>query len=203
MPPPGRGGRLEGGRPAILPSFFFSCSSSCNYFSFSCSCALLPPQPSPLLAGHVSRTHTNTHTRARTLRPDLPLVPTRPRTGALSPISFAEGGRGGRTSSSRGRSPQTEIGAPFFAPIAAGGGGGAKPTSERSKQRERERERERARFETMGNVKSKQAGPSKKALTSCYKDCTSLVKERKCAPILVRLAWWVVNRFWALRMPFR
>ena len=72
-----------------------------------------------------------------------------------------------------------------------------------SKQRERERERERARFETMGNVKSKQAGPSKKALTSCYKDCTALVKERKCAPILVRLAWWVVNRFWGLRMPFR
>ena len=145
MPPPGRGGRLEGGRPAILPSFlfFFSCSSSCNYFSFSCSCALLAPQPSRLLAGHVSRTHTNTHTRARTLRPDLPLVPTRPRTGALSPISFAEGGRGGRTSSSRGRSPNTEIGAPFFAPIAAGGGGGAKPTSERSNSKaERERERE-------------------------------------------------------------
>ena len=195
---------MEGGRPAILPSFlfFFSCSSSCNYFSFSCSCALLAPQPSPLLAGHVSRTHTNTHTRARTLRPDLPLVPTRPRTGALSPISFAEGGRGGRTSSSRGRSPNTEIGAPFFAPIAAGGGGGAKPTSERSNSKA-ERERERERFETMGNVKSKQAGPSKKALTSCYKDCTALVKERKCAPILVRLAWWVVNRFWGLRMPFR
>ena len=193
---------MEGGRPAILPSFlfFFSCSSSCNYFSFSCSCALLAPQPSPLLAGHVSRTHTNTHTRARTLRPDLPLVPTRPRTGALSPISFAEGGRGGRTSSSRGRSPNTEIGAPFFAPIAAGGGGGAKPTSERSNSKA---ERERERFETMGNVKSKQAGPSKKALTSCYKDCTALVKERKCAPILVRLAWWVVNRFWGLRMPFR
>ena len=136
------GGREACHSPILF--VFFSCSSSCNYFSFSCSCALLAPQPSPLLAGHVSRTHTNTHTR----RAHTPAGPS-PRTHPTANwCPFPDLFRGGRPRWAHfffsGQEPQTEIGAPFFAPIAAGGWGGAKPTSVELKA-ERERERERGR----------------------------------------------------------
>ena len=156
--------------------------------------------------GRACLTHTHKHTHARAHTPAGPSPRSHP---TANRCPFPDLFRGGRPRWAHfffsGQEPQHRDRSSIFRSNRCRGWGRGK-TDERAfelKSRERERERERERFETMGNVKSKQAGPSKKALTSCYKDCTALVKERKCAPILVRLAWWVVNRFWGLRMPFR
>ena len=156
MPPPGRGGRLEGGRPAILPSFlfFFSCSSSCNYFSFSCSRARYWRAAIPAPGRAMSHAHTQTHTRARahsgrtfpSFPPDREPVPF-PRS-----LSRREAEVGALLLLGAGAPTQNR--SSIFRSNRCRGWGRAKPTSERSNSKA-ERERERERFETMGNVKSK------------------------------------------------
>ena len=140
---PGVGGDWRaGGLPFSHPFCFFSCSSSCNYFSFSCSCALLPPQPSPLLAGHVSRTHTNTHTR----RAHTPAGPSPRSHPTANRCPFPDLFRGGRPRWAHfffpGQEPPNRDRSSIFRSNRCRGWGRGK-TDERAFKAERERERER------------------------------------------------------------
>ena len=66
MPPPGRGGRLEGGRPAILPSFlfFFPVPPPVTTFHFLAAARYWRRNHPGSWPG-MSHAHTQTHTRAR------------------------------------------------------------------------------------------------------------------------------------------